>query len=164
MADEPLIARRSIDIAAEPSRVWDIIVSPVLWPEWMMVPPALEPGQTAIDIGSEVKWENERGQAYLTGTVTTLDRDSRLVLELHDVSWKRSAAPGEVTYALSLARHGDRTHVEFRLGDLSIDPNGREWCQSYLDSRELEKIKELAEASASATSLEIEPQSPIWER
>jgi hypothetical protein len=31
MADEPLIVRRNIDIAAKPSRVWDIIVSPALW-------------------------------------------------------------------------------------------------------------------------------------
>ena len=146
MADEPLIARRSIDIAAAPSKVWDVIVSPALWPEWMMVPPALEPDQTAIDIGSKVKWKNEDGETYLTGTVTTLDRESCLVLELDDVSWPRSAAPGEVTYRLAITQHGDRTHVEFRLGDLAIDPHGREWRQSYVDSRELEKIKELAEA------------------
>ena len=149
MADEPLIVRRNIDIAAEPSRVWDIIVSPALWPKWMMVPPALEPGQTAIDIGSEVKWENDGGETYLTGTVTTLDRERCLVLELDDVSWKRSAAPGEVTYILAIMQDGDHTHVEFRLGDLAIDPKGREWCQSKVDSRELEKIKELAEASVS---------------
>jgi len=149
MADEPLIVRRNIDVAAEPSRVWDIIVSPVLWPEWMMVPPALEPGQDAIDIGSEVKWKNGDGETYLTGTVTSLDRESRLVLELDDVSWKRSAAPGEVTYALAIEQDGDHTHVEFRLGDLAIDPKGREWCQSYADSRELEKIKALAEAHGS---------------
>jgi uncharacterized protein YndB with AHSA1/START domain len=147
MADEPLIVRRNIDIAAKPSRVWDIIVSPALWSQWMMVPPALEPRQTAIDIGSEVKWKNDGGETYLTGTVTTLDRESCLVLELDDVSWKRSAAPGEVTYRLALMQDGDHTHVEFRLGDLAIDPKGREWRQSYVDSRELEKIKELAEAS-----------------
>jgi uncharacterized protein YndB with AHSA1/START domain len=149
MAGEPLIARRSIDIAAEPSTVWNIIVSPALWPQWMMVPPAMEPGRTAIDIGSEVKWKNERGETYLTGTVTTLDPESRFVLELQDVSWKRSAAPGEVTYALTITRHGDHTHVEFRLGDLSIDPNGQQWCQSYVDSRELEKIRGLAEGGVS---------------
>ena len=114
-----------------------------------MVPPALEPGQTAIDIGSEVKWENDGGETYLTGTVTTLDRERCLVLELDDVSWKRSAAPGEVTYILAIMQDGDHTHVEFRLGDLAIDPKGREWCQSKVDSRELEKIKELAEASVS---------------
>jgi uncharacterized protein YndB with AHSA1/START domain len=148
MPDEPLIVRRNIDIAAEPSRVWDIIVSPALWSKWMMVPPALEPRQTAIDIGSEVKWKNDGGETYLTGTVTTLDRESCLVLELDDVSWKRSAAPGEVTYSLAIEPEGDHTHVEFRLGDLAIDPKGREWCQSYVDSRELEKIKELAEASS----------------
>lgn len=147
MAAEPLIARRHIDIAAEPARVWDIIASPALWPQWMMVPPALEPGQIAIDIGSEVKWNNDNGETYLIGTVSTLDRERRLVLELNDVSWTRSAKPGEVTYSLAITQNGKHTRVEFRLGDLSIDPNGRAWCQSYIDSRELEKIKELAEGS-----------------
>lgn len=149
MADKPLIVRRSIDIAAKPSRVWDIIISPALWPKWMMVPPALAPDRTAIDIGSEVKWTNEHGKTYLTGTVATLDRESCFVLELDDVSWARRAAPGEVTYSLAIAQDGDHTHVEFRLGDLAIDPRGREWHQSYADSRELEKIKALAEATDS---------------
>ena len=147
MKDEPLIVRRNIDIAAEPSSVWNIIVSPALWPKWMMVPPALEPDQTTIDIGSKVKWKNEHGETYLTGTVTTLDRERCLVLELDDVSWTRSAAPGEVTYSLAIMHDGDHTHVDFRLGDLAIDPKGREWRRSYVDSHELEKIKELAEAT-----------------
>jgi uncharacterized protein YndB with AHSA1/START domain len=142
---KPLIVTRSIDIAAEPSKVWNIIVSPAFWPKWMMVSPALEPGQTTVGIGSKVMWRNERGEVYLTGTVTTLDRDRCMVLELDDASWTRRAAPGEVTYRLALTQDGDHTRVEFRLGDLAIDPKGREWRQSYMDSRELEKIKALAE-------------------
>jgi uncharacterized protein YndB with AHSA1/START domain len=145
MAHEPLIVRRSIDIAAAPSKVWDIIVSPALWPKWMLVSPVLEPGQASIDIGSEVKWKNERGETYLTGTVTTLDHERSLVLELDDVSWTRSAAPGEVTYSLTMRQDGDNTRVEFSLGDLAIDSKGREWHQAYADSCELEKIKALAE-------------------
>ena len=146
MADEPLIVKRNLDIVAVPSKVWGIIVSPALWSKWMLVPPALEPDQSTIDVGSKMKWRNERGETYLTGTVTTLDRESRLVIELDDVSWTRRVAPGEVTYSLTVMRDGDHTHIEFRLGDLAIDPEGREWRQSYADSRELEKIKELAEA------------------
>jgi uncharacterized protein YndB with AHSA1/START domain len=145
-ANESLIVTRNIDIAAKSSTVWHIIASPALWSKWMLVPPALEPGQTTIDIGSKVKWKNEQGETYLTGTVTTLDRERSLVLELDDVSWTRSAAPGEVTYSLEIRKDGDHTHVAFRLGDLAIDPEGREWRQAYVDSRELEKIKELAEA------------------
>jgi hypothetical protein len=74
------------------------------------------------------------------------------VLELDDVSWTRKAAPGEVTYSLKIMQDGYHTHVEFRLGDLSIDPEGREWHQSYVDSRELEEIKELAEATGQKNS------------
>jgi hypothetical protein len=31
-------------------------------------------------------------------------------------------------------------------GMTAIDHKGREWCQAYAESRELEKIKEFAEA------------------
>jgi uncharacterized protein YndB with AHSA1/START domain len=144
-----LIVKRSIDIAAEPAKVWKIIVSPAYWPKWMIAPPAMEPSQTAIRLGSEVQWKNERGEVYLTGTVTALDPESCLVLELEDVSWSRRAAPGEVTYRMEIIRHGEHTHVNFRLGDLSIDPESEEWYGFYINSRELEKIKELAEADAS---------------
>jgi uncharacterized protein YndB with AHSA1/START domain len=144
-----LIVKRSIDIAAEPSKVWNIIVSPAHWPKWMMVLAAMQRSQTAIQLGSEVQWRNGRGEVYLTGTVTTLDRESCLVLELEDVSWKRRAAPDEVTYRMAIIHDGEHTHVKFRLGGLSIDPKGQEWCDSYVNSRELEKIKELAEADAS---------------
>ena len=65
----------------------------------------------------------------------------------YDISWTRRAVPGEVTYSLTIRKDGDDTHVEFRLGDLAIDPEGREWHQAYVDSRELEKIKELVEAN-----------------
>ena len=34
------------------------------------------------------------------------------------------------------------------LGDLAIDPKGREWRRAYAGSRELEKIRELAETNA----------------
>jgi uncharacterized protein YndB with AHSA1/START domain len=145
-----LTVKRGIDIAAEPGKVWNIIVSPAYWPTWMMVPPAIQPSQAAIRLGSEVHWRNERGEVYLTGTVTALDPESCLVLELKDVSWRRRAAPDEVTYRMAIIRDGEHTHVEFRLGDLSIDPNGEEWYGSYVNSRELEKIKELAEADASS--------------
>lgn len=116
----------------------------------MVMPPELEPGQAAIAAGSKVMWRNGHGETYLTGTVRALERDPCLVLELDDVSWTRSAAPGEVTYSLAIVPDGDHTHVEFRFGDLAIDPKGREWRQAYVDSRELEKIKQLAEAHATS--------------
>lgn len=144
MTRKPLVATREIEIEADPSKVWEIIVSPAYWPKWMEVQPVAEPQRTSIDLDSQIRWENDRGDTYLTGTVTTLERVRRLVLELDDVSWERRPAPGEVTYSLTLTKHGPRTHVAFRLGDLSIDPHGAEWCQTYLHSRELERIRDLA--------------------
>lgn len=145
MPAKPLIVDKSIDINAPPSKVWRIIASPELWPKWMMVPPETEFGESTLQLGSKALWRNEEGEAYLTGTITTLEPERRLVFDLDDVSWTRKAEPGEVTYGLTISQARNHTHLDFRVGDLAIDPDGQEWYDAYANSREPELIKELAE-------------------
>ncbi len=140
MSAGPLVVRRSIAIDAPTSTVWDIITSPKLWSQWMMVPPAPQTGET-IQLGSKVLWRNEEGEVYLTGTVATWEPGSRFLLELDDVSWKRKAEAGAVTYGLTISQEQHHTRVDFRLGDLAIDPDGTGWYEAYANSRELERIK-----------------------
>jgi hypothetical protein len=152
MGQGPIIATRSIDIAAEPSAIWQIIVSPAYWQTWMLAPPTHVPSPAPVSVGDILTWENEHGETYLRGTVTRLDRDQCFVLELDDVSWKRSAAPGVVTYSMTLTPERGFTRVDLRLGDLAIDRKGEEWRKSYLDSRELQTTKDLAEGRGSKGS------------
>lgn len=146
-AGSKLVVERAITIDAAASRVWEIIVAPAQWPHWMLVVPELE-GGPPLRLGSRVLWRDERGKTYLTGTVTVLEPGRALEFELFDVSWPRPAKRGEVTYRLALVEEGGRTHVSFTLGDLSIDPEGPQWRDAYAASRELEAIKELAEAQS----------------
>lgn len=68
------------------------------------------------------------------------------MLELHGADWPRPALPAEVTYGFTLSESAGRTLLQFRLGDLSIDPDAREWRNAYEQAQELEIIKRMAEA------------------
>ena len=138
MPAKPLIVHKSIDIDAPPSQVWSIIASPELWPKWMMVSPEMEFGESTLQLGNKALWRNEEGKVYLTGTVTTLEPETRLVFDLDDVSWTRKAELGEVTYGLTISQARNHTHLEFQVGDLAIDPDGQEWYAAYANSREPE--------------------------
>jgi uncharacterized protein YndB with AHSA1/START domain len=139
-----LVVKKSIKIHAPAARIWNIIASPDSWEKWMLVVPEVEQGKR-LRVGNKVFWKNEDGNPYLTGTVTALEPKKQFVLELEDISWKRRAKPGEVTYALTLSEKADVTHVEFSLGDLAIDPEARQWYDAYNESHELEDIKRMAE-------------------
>jgi uncharacterized protein YndB with AHSA1/START domain len=145
---EKLVVKKSIEVNAPASKVWEVVSSPGAWKRWMLVVPEVE-GDGHLKLGSKVLWKDEHGKAYLTGTVTALEANQRLVLDLQDVSWTRKAEPGEVTYALTLLEANGRTSVAFALGDLSIDPEAKQWYDAYAESQELEVIKEMAESSAS---------------
>ncbi|GIL05830.1 MAG: hypothetical protein BroJett031_23500 [Betaproteobacteria bacterium] len=139
-----LIVKKSINISASPLKVWNIITSPDAIRRWMLVVPVLE-SDGPLQLGSRIRWNDEHGQTYLSGTVVTLDPPHKLVLALEDISWTRKARPGEVTYALTLSESEGGTRLEFVLGDLAIDPEGQQWFDAYSASRELDIIKGMAE-------------------
>jgi uncharacterized protein YndB with AHSA1/START domain len=143
-AKQPLWVTQSISVTAPAEEVWKILVSPTGWKDWMLVKPEQDvPGPLAV--GSRLLWRNEDGDIYLTGTLTALDVDRRIVIELQDVSWKRRGHPGEVTYSFCLSEHRGRTTIDFALGDLSIDPEAEKWHRAYSNSGELEAIKAIVE-------------------
>lgn len=139
-----LIVKKSITINASPMKVWGILVSPDSIKRWMLVVPDFESGRP-LQPGSRVRWKDENGKPYLTGTVVTLDPLRKLVLELDDINWTRKARAGEVTYALTLSETENGTDLQLVFGDLAIDPEGQQWFDAYSASRELELIKAMAE-------------------
>lgn len=143
---DPIYVTRTITINTSPSRVWDIVSSPAAWLDWMLVPPSVDPAQP-LQLGSPVAWLDDAGTPYLTASVTRFDPASRLVLELADRDWQRPPRPGEVTYSLAMVKEGPGVRLDFALGNLAIDPAARQWQGAYANSRELEAIKQMAEAS-----------------
>lgn len=144
-ASKPLNVNRSILIDAPAAEVWNVIVSPARWKDWMLVAAELDEG-TTVQKGSRLLYRNERGETYLTGTITTVEPNQRLAADLVDVSWRRKPEPGEVTFAFVLTEREGRTQLDFSLGDLSIDPDGQGWHDAFANSRELEAIKYIVEA------------------
>ena len=69
MPPKKLIVRKSAEIAAPPSRVWDILISPESWPQWMLVLPQHEAGAGRLQLGSKVFWQDDNGKPYLVEAV-----------------------------------------------------------------------------------------------
>lgn len=139
-----LIVKRSITINAPPAKVWQVMTLPDAIRRWMLVEPNME-GDGPLQLGSCLRWKDEQGKIYLTGTVVTLEPLRKLVLALEDISWARKAGVGEVTYALTLAEMRNGTDLQLVFGDLAIDPEGQQWFDAYNTSRELDAIKAMAE-------------------
>jgi len=139
-----LIVRKSIAVNVPPLKVWDILTSPDAIKRWMLVVPDFE-SDSPLQLGSRVRWKDENGEPYLTGTVVALDSLSKLVFELDDISWAQKAGQGDVTYALTLSEAENGTDLQLVFGDLAIDPEGQRWFDAYSASRELDMIKGLAE-------------------
>jgi len=139
-----LIVRKTIYISAPPLKVWSTITSPSAIRRWMLVEPALE-SDGPLQLGDRIRWNDDHGKTYLTGTVVTLDPLQKLVLALEDIGWQRKARPEEVTYALALSESDGGSRLAFMLGDLAIDPQGQQWFDAYSASEELAIIKAMVE-------------------
>lgn len=139
-----LIVRKTIYISAPPLKVWSTITSLSAIRRWMLVKPALE-SDGPLQLGDRIRWNDDHGKTYLTGTVVTLDLLQKLVLALEDIGWQRKARPEEVTYALALSESDGDSRLAFMLGDLAIDPQGQQWFDAYSASEELAIIKAMVE-------------------
>lgn len=139
-----LIVNKSITVNAPALKVWGILTSPDSMKRWMLVVPDFESG-SALQLGSKVRWKDENGKLYLTGTVVVLDPPRKFVLELDDVNWTRKAGRGDVTYALTLLETESGTDLQLVFGDLAVDPEGQQWFDAYSASPELDVIKGMTE-------------------
>src|SRR6266699_1275706 len=108
-----LTVKRAIQIQATAAKVWEIIVSPSAMKRWMLVEPVVDES-VPFALGSRVVLAHDTGKPYLTGTVTMFVPGKRLVLDLSDVSWRRQAKAGEVTYALALEEANKERASPFR--------------------------------------------------
>lgn len=142
-----LTVEKSITIDASPEKVWNIITSPDTFQHWMLVVPAIT-SKEPLELGRKIHWHDDKGKAYLTGTVVTLEPLRELDIALEDISWKGNVGAGEVTHSFTLSESETGTELEFMLGDLSVDPEGPQWFDAYSASRELDSIKDMAEASS----------------
>ncbi|MFN3994877.1 MAG: SRPBCC domain-containing protein [Tabrizicola flagellatus] len=122
-------------VAAPASAVWAALTTPDLMQRWMLVPAAIVPN-APLAPGALVEWRDADQNPYLVGTVTACDAGRRLTVELQDRSWPRPARPGEVTWSFELTEADGATRIDYRLGDLAIDPDAQDWIEAYRDADE----------------------------
>ena len=70
-------------------------------------------------------------------------------MDLWDRSWPRHVPPGKVTWAFTLTPVHGGTRVDYRLGDLAIDPEADAWRRAYAEADEPARLAQLLEEPVS---------------
>jgi uncharacterized protein YndB with AHSA1/START domain len=111
-------AQHTIEIAAPPQRVWDVLTLTRYIREWDDVPAAFTEDRVAV--GVALTWP---GHATLTYTV--VEAPTRLYASLHVAKWAHPPV-GPVGYEYVLTSVAGGTHLELRVGDFAHVPDGAE--------------------------------------
>lgn len=135
-------SERSIEIAASPSRVWDVLTLVRYIEQWDDVPGEML--SSRVSRGDEFTWEG-----YATLTFTELDAPRRLYADLRAHAWAAPPkSPVGYEYCITPTTRGCRLAI--RVGDFSGIPDGekyREASDEFVVAA-ANAIKRLAEASA----------------
>lgn len=145
-ASPPLVVKTSHTVAAPARAVWAALTTPFLMQRWMLVPASVVP-EAPLAPGSRIEWRDDAGEPYLAGTVTVCDPERRLTVELQDRSWPRPARAGEVTWSFELTETAGTTRIDYRLGDLALDPEGQEWFVAYAEANEPARLAAVVQES-----------------
>ncbi|MCA1925225.1 MAG: SRPBCC domain-containing protein [Thiobacillus sp.] len=135
----PLVLALQRTVAAPARAVWAALTTPAMMQRWMLVPASVVP-DAPLAPGSRIEWRDDDGKPYLVGTVTVCEPARRLTVELQDRSWPRLARAGEVTWSFELTERQGVTRLDYRLGDLAIDPEAQEWLAAYREADEPARV------------------------
>ncbi len=135
-------AQHSIEIAASPERVWDVLTLTRYIREWDDVP--AEYTDDRIALGAELTWPG-----HATLTFTRVEPPVRLYAALRVHAWARPPR-GPVGYEYLVAPSGHGARLELRVGDFAHVPDGaqfREVSEEFVLAAAA-TIKRLAEAAS----------------
>lgn len=134
-------AQHSIDIAASPERVWDVLTLTRFIREWDDVP--AEYAADRVAPGAVFTWPG-----HATLTFTRVEAPLRLYASLRVHAWAQPPqGPVGYEYLVSPAGHGSR--LELRVGDFAHVPDGaqfREASEEFVVTAAA-TIKRLAESA-----------------
>jgi uncharacterized protein YndB with AHSA1/START domain len=135
-------AQHSIDIAASPERVWDVLTLTRYIREWDDVPAEYTADRVAL--GAELIWPG-----HATLTFTRVEPPRRLYASLRVHAWAQPPqGPVGYEYLVSATSHGAR--LELRVGDFAHVPDGapfREASEEFVLTAAA-TIKRLAESAS----------------
>jgi len=110
----------------------------------MLIPGVFVP-DAPLALGSRIEWQNDNGTPYLIGTVIECLQKHKLAVELSDRSWSRPTRPGEVVWAFTLTPHSSGTRLDYRLGDLAIDADAKDWLATFEAADEPARLAKVIE-------------------
>ncbi len=135
-------ALHSVEIAASPERVWDVLTLTRYIREWDDVPAECTADRVAP--GTEFTWPG-----HATLTFTRVESPHRLYAGLRVHAWAEPPqGPVGYEYIVSPSSHGSR--LELRVGDFSYVPDGarfREASEEFVRAAAA-TIKSLAESAS----------------
>lgn len=115
-------AQHTIDIAASPQRVWDVLTLTRFIRQWDDVPAEYRADRVAL--GAELTWP---GHATLTYTV--VEAPTRLYATLHVHAWTQPPErPVGYEYTVTSTAHGSR--LTLRVGDFAQVPDGAQFREA----------------------------------
>jgi uncharacterized protein YndB with AHSA1/START domain len=135
-------AEHTIDIAATPQRVWDVLTLTRFIRQWDDVPAEFVADR--VSLGAELTWPT-----HATLTVTAFDPPARLYASLRVHKWERPPA-GPVGYEYRVMAAGIGTRLTIRVGDFAHVPDGAEFQEASAEFviAAADTIKRLAESES----------------
>lgn len=143
--------KKSIEINAHASRVWDAITNSVNSDQWAFEFSSGGPKfhiESEWVIGGSVLWKNEDGDVIVEGNVTAVERNKLLRFTVFDVRYEKPPVTDKDGITFELKENKGKTLLKISQGDFSVLSEGKKF-QTITEQtweRVLPKIKELAES------------------
>lgn len=133
-------AEHTIDIAATPQCVWDVLTLTHFIRQWDDVP--AEFGAERVSLGAELTWPG-----HATLTFTAFEPPTRLYASLRVHKWERPPA-GAVGYEYRVTATNDGARLTLRVGDFAYVPDGAQFQEASAEFVVVAAatIKQLAES------------------
>ena len=149
-----LYVENSIEIAASPARVWQVLTLPAWTQKWAREFGATGPIDSNWAIGSTVLWRNAQGEVYVRGNVIDAIPLQLLRFTVCDVFSPAmrpvsGSAVDEITQSYSLVARQEHTVLHIAHGDFAKLANGEQLYPLVIQlwDRLLPRLKGLAEGS-----------------
>jgi uncharacterized protein YndB with AHSA1/START domain len=145
----PLIAEKSIEIAAPASNVWTVLAARTS--EWSDLFGAKGPIESDWKVGSDVLWRNADGVVYVRGRVLASEPAKLLRFTVRSTQREMQPLSGrpedDITQTYALAEHGGRTTLSVAHGDFRHLAKGEEIYPAVMAGWDqlLARFKTLAE-------------------
>jgi uncharacterized protein YndB with AHSA1/START domain len=144
-----LFVKRSIEIGAPASKVWDALTLRKYTDTWALEFSGGTPFSIESDwnLGSPVLWKDQDGNVIVQGNVTAVEPNTFLRFTVFDVRGEKPPVTEEDGIVYQLTEQNKKTILQLSQGDFSVMAQGEKYhrLSEEIWDRVLPKVKALAE-------------------